>query len=74
MECVSRSVAKKSSTSATSSALCGPVDTTAEKPTPLLPAQSRMDEVSEPDCDTSASGPDCANGPTTQAFKPCRGR
>ena len=42
-----------------STAVLGPSDTTVEKPTPFLLAQSRMDAVSAPDCDTSASGPGC---------------
>ena len=57
------SVARKSSTSAMSTAVFGPSDTTVEKPTPFFCAQSRIDEVSAPDCDTNASGPVCAKGP-----------
>jgi hypothetical protein len=39
-----------------STPVCAPSDTTDEKPTPLCRAQSRIDTVSAPDCDTSPSG------------------
>jgi hypothetical protein len=44
-----------------------------EKPTAFWLAQSRMEEVSAPDCDTSASGPGAAIGPATLALSPARG-
>ena len=69
-----RSCAKKSSTWAKPSEVLGPKETTEEKPTPLLLAQSRMAEVSAPDCDTSASGPGWASGPAMLALSCSSGR
>jgi hypothetical protein len=57
-----------------STTVLGPKDTTAEKPTPLLRAQSRMEEVSAPDWLTSASEPGAASGPAKLAFSPACGR
>ena len=51
-----------------STAVLGPSDTTVEKPTAFFLAQSRMDDVSAPDCDTSASGPGAPSAPATLAF------
>ena len=67
-------MAKKSNTYAISTAVWGPSDTTEENPTALLLAQSRMDAVNAPDCDTSASEPGCANGPAALALSCMRGR
>ena len=50
----------------------GPRETTEEKPTALLAAQSSMDEVREPDCDTRARLPLRARGPATLALS-CEG-
>ena len=71
---VCASEARKSSAWAMSTALCGPGETTVEKPTAFLRAQSRIDAVNAPDCDTSASGPGDASGPATLALSPMRGR
>ena len=68
------SEAKKSSTWAMSTAVFGPSDTTVEKPTPLLTAQSRIEEVNAPDCDTSASGPLAHSAPATLALSCKYGR
>ena len=68
------SLARKSSTWAMSTAVFGPSDTTVEKPTALLRAQSSIDEVSAPDCDTSASEPLRASGPSALALSCSRGR
>ena len=57
-----------------STLVLGPSETTLEKPTEFWLAQSRMEAVSAPDCDTRASGPGAASGPTTLAFRPVRGR
>ena len=69
MLCVLRSSARKSNTCAISTAVLAPSDTTVEKPTPFLAAQSRIDDVSAPDCDTTASEPSFASGPSTLAFR-----
>src|SRR5450759_4716059 len=61
--------AKKSNTWAMSTAVFGPSDTTVENPTAFFLAQSRIDEVSAPDCDTSASGPGVAKAPAMLAFR-----
>ena len=71
---VARSLARKSSTCGMSTEVCGPSDTTLEKPTPFWRAQSSIDAVSAPDCDTSASGPVLASGPATLAFRCSGGR
>ena len=63
-----RSLARKSSTWAISTEVLGPSETTEEKPTPFLLAQSRMEAVSAPDCDTSASEPGLAIGPAALAL------
>ena len=68
------SFAKKSSTWAISTPVCGPSDTTIEKPTPLLLAQSNIEAVSAPDCETKASEPRCAKGPAAEAFSCNAGR
>ncbi|OQC03785.1 MAG: hypothetical protein BWX79_02582 [Alphaproteobacteria bacterium ADurb.Bin100] len=68
------SEARKSSTCAISTEVFGPSETTVENPTAFWLAQSRMEEVSAPDCDTSASGPGVAMGPATLALRPARGR
>ena len=60
--------ARKSSASAMSSAVLGPSDTTAEKPTPLRWAQSSVEAVSAPDCDSNASGPGLAMVPMMLAL------
>ena len=65
---VCESCARKSSTCAMSTDGLGPSDTTAEKPTALSRAQSSMDEVNAPDCDTSASEPALASGPMALAL------
>ena len=65
------SLARKSSTWAMSTEVFGPSDTTDEKPTPFWLAQSRMDAVSAPDCDTSAREPGLAIGPAALALS-CR--
>ena len=62
MLCVRASLARKSSTWAMSTEVLRPSETTAEKPTAFWPAQSSIDAVSAPDCDTSASGPALASG------------
>ena len=54
--------------------VCGPIDTTEEKPTALLDAQSSMDAVSAPDCDTRASEPLPASGPEMLALSSEGGR
>jgi len=74
MLCVLRSAARKSSTCAISTAVFGPSDTTAENPTLFFAAQSRIEDVSAPDCDTTASEPSCASGPSTLALSRRRGR
>ena len=71
MLCVRASLARKSSTSAMSTSVLRPSDTTVEKPTAFLLAQSRMDAVSEPDWQTSASEPSRARGPAALALS-CR--
>ena len=71
MLCVRPSLARKSSTSARSSAVFGPSDTTVEKPTAFVRAQSSIAVVSAPDCDTSASDPASASGPAALALS-CR--
>ena len=71
MLCVRASWARKSSTWAMSTSVLGPSDTTAENPTALLLAQSRIDEVSAPDWHTSARGPSLARGPAALALS-CR--
>ena len=70
MLCVLPSLARKSSAcgNLTAVLVLGPSEITAEKPTPLRAAQSRIDEVSAPDCDTSASGPAAAIAPPALAF------
>ncbi len=57
-----------------STAVLGPSETTAEKPTALLRAQSSIDEVRAPDCDTSASEPALASGPMALALSCSCGR
>ncbi|MNS81913.1 hypothetical protein D3C72_1156400 [compost metagenome] len=74
MLCVLESLARKSSTCGMSTEVCGPSDTTLEKPTPFCRAQSSIEAVSAPDCDTSASGPVRASGPATLAFRCSGGR
>ncbi len=74
MLCVCASLARKSSTCGSSTAVFGPSETTVEKPTPLPRAQSRMPAVSAPDCDTSAIAPGAASGPSALAFRPSAGR
>jgi hypothetical protein len=74
MLCVAWSLARKSSTCGMSTEVCGPSDTTLEKPTPFWRAQSSIEAVSAPDCDTSASGPGRASGPATLAFRCSSGR
>ena len=74
MLCVLPSAARKSSTCAMSTTVFGPSETTCEKPTEFWLAQSRMDAVSAPDCDTRASGPAAASGPTALAFRPMLAR
>ena len=71
---VDGSLARKSSNCGRSTPGLGPMDTTVEKPTPLCCAQSRIDVVSAPDCDTSASGPGVASGPSALALSPRWGR
>ena len=66
---VCASEARKSSTCAMSTDVFGPTETTAEKPTALFLAQSRIEAVSAPDCDTSASEPGAASAPATLAFR-----
>ncbi len=68
MLCVWASEARKSSTWAMSTEVLGPSETTVEKPTAFSVAQSRMEAVSAPDCDTRASGPGAASGPATLAL------
>ena len=74
MLCVCGSAARKSSVCAMSTAVCGPSEITVEKPTLLGRAQSSRAEVSAPDCDTSASGPFSAIGPTMLELSPRCGR
>ncbi len=69
---VCASWARKSRTCAMSTAVLRPTDATSEKPTALAAAQSSIDDVSAPDCDTSASGPALASGPITLALS-CNG-
>ena len=57
-----------------STLVLGPSETTVEKPTALRLAQSRMEAVSAPDCETSAMGPAAVSGPATLALRPLRGR
>jgi hypothetical protein len=74
MLCVLASLARKSSTSAMSSTVFGPSDTTVEKPTALLLAQSSIEAVSAPDCDTRASEPSRASAPLALALSCSAGR
>ena len=57
MLCVCGSAARKSNTWRCQSLCSGPPTPRRKKPTALLRAQSRMDAVNAPDCDTSAKEP-----------------
>ena len=74
MPLVGRSAARKSSVSASVTPVCGPSATTVEKPTRFWRAQSRIEAVSAPDCDTSASWPGVASAPETLALSCSCGR
>ena len=71
---VEASLARKSSTCVRSTAVLAPSETTVENPTALRAAQSRMDAVSAPDWQTSASGPVAASRPAALALSLSKGR
>ena len=57
-----------------STAVLRPTDATSENPTALAAAQSSIDDVSAPDCETSPNGPALASGPITLALSCIDGR
>ena len=65
---------RKSRISPKSTSVDEPIDTTLEKPTSLLCAQSRIAVHSAPDCDTKAMSPVFAPPLLKVAFRPIDGR